>query len=156
MLDLYEEFSLLVNEFENSSIEYALCGGLAVSVHGFVRATIDIDFVVLAEDIDKIWNLVRRLGYLVEAVPMVMSKGMIKIYRYTKIEQDSGDFISLDCLVLSEELNSLWDKRERLPFENGFVKVLNKSALIELKMLRNSFQDKQDIQNLKGETDETN
>ena len=45
----------------------------------------------------------------------------------------------------------IWEKRERLPFENGFVKVLNKEALIELKLLRNSFQDKQDIQQLKGE-----
>ena len=53
MLDIYEEFSLLVKEFEKNSIDYALCGGLAVSVHGFVRATVDIDFVVLIEEIDS-------------------------------------------------------------------------------------------------------
>jgi hypothetical protein len=31
MIDIHEEFSLLVNVLENNSIEYALCGGLPVS-----------------------------------------------------------------------------------------------------------------------------
>jgi hypothetical protein len=56
----------------------------------------------------------------------------------------------LDLLILSDELMHIWERREKLPFENGFVKVLSKEALIELKLLRNSLQDKQDIEKLKG------
>ena len=113
MLDIYNEFTQLVTEFEKDSIDYALCGGLAVSVHGFLRATVEI-------------------------------------YRFTKIKKESGDYMPLDLLILSDELMHIWERREKLPFENGFVKVLSKEALIELKLLRNSLQDKQDIEKLKG------
>ena len=151
MLDIYQEFSELVKEFEENSIDYALCGGLAVSVHGFLRATVDIDFVVLIESVNEIRSVVKKLGYLLEAEPMNSSNGKVRIHRFTKIDKESGDYIPLDLLILSNDLMHIWEKRERLPFENGFVKVLNKEALIELKLLRNSFQDKQDIQQLKGE-----
>jgi hypothetical protein len=152
MLDIYDEFSRLVKEFEENSIDYALCGGLAVSVHGFLRATVDIDFVVLVESVNAIKKVVNKLGYLLEAEPMNFSNGKVKIHRFTKIDKEGGDYMPLDLLILSNDLMHIWEKRERLPFENGFVKVLNKEALIELKLLRNSFQDKQDIQQLKGET----
>lgn len=151
MLDIYDEFSQLVKEFEENSIDYALCGGLAVSVHGFLRATVDIDFVVLVESVNEIRSVVKKLGYLLEAEPMNFSDGKVRIYRFTKIDKESGDYMPLDLLILSIELMHIWQRRERLPFENGFIKVLSKEALIELKLLRNSFQDKQDIQQLKGE-----
>ena len=38
MLDLYEEFLRLVEGLVQRSINYALCGGLAVAVHGSPRA----------------------------------------------------------------------------------------------------------------------
>jgi len=150
MLDIYNEFTQLVKEFEKDSIDYALCGGLAVSVHGFLRATVDIDFVVLVESVNVIRKVVNKLGYLLEAEPMNFSNGKVKIYRFTKIEKESGDYMPLDLLILSDELMHIWERREKLPFENGFVKVLSKEALIELKLLRNSLQDKQDIEKLKG------
>ena len=46
MLDLYEEFLGLVEGLDQRSIDYALCGGLAVAVHGSPRSTIDIDLLV--------------------------------------------------------------------------------------------------------------
>jgi hypothetical protein len=150
MLDIYNEFTQLVKEFEKDSIDYALCGGLAVSVHGFLRATVDIDFVVLVESVNVIRKVANKLGYLLEAEPMNFSNGKVKIYRFTKIEKESGDYMPLDLLILSDELMHIWERREKLPFENGFVKVLSKEALIELKLLRNSLQDKQDIEKLKG------
>ena len=66
MLDIYNEFTQLVTEFEKDSIDYALCGGLAVSVHGFLRATVDIDFVVLVESVTVIdlQKLKRKVGII--------------------------------------------------------------------------------------------
>ena len=37
MLDIYDEFRKLVEGFEASGIDYALCGGMALAVHGFPR-----------------------------------------------------------------------------------------------------------------------
>ena len=91
MLDIYQEFSELVKEFEENSIDYALCGGLAVSVHGFLRATVDIDFVVLIESVNEIRSVVKKLGYLLEAEPMNFSNGKVRIHRFTKIDKESGD-----------------------------------------------------------------
>ena len=42
-MDLYDEFSKLTKEFEKEKIEYALCGGLAMAIYAFPRATVDIE-----------------------------------------------------------------------------------------------------------------
>jgi len=43
MLDLYEEFATLIGALEAAGADYAVCGGLAMAIHGFPRATIDVD-----------------------------------------------------------------------------------------------------------------
>ncbi|CAN5590601.1 hypothetical protein BH10ACI3_BH10ACI3_04640 [soil metagenome] len=49
---LVEQLKSLVEEFNNREVEFALCGGLAVAAHGFVRATQDIDFLIRAESLE--------------------------------------------------------------------------------------------------------
>ncbi len=46
MLDLFEEFSSLVVTLNQAEIRYALCGGMAMAVHGVPRATEDIDLLI--------------------------------------------------------------------------------------------------------------
>jgi hypothetical protein len=41
MLDIYEEFLKLVEALNERAIDYALCGGMAMAVHGLPRATVD-------------------------------------------------------------------------------------------------------------------
>ena len=42
MATLLNEFSQLIAAVEEAELEYAVCGGLAMAVHGFARATLDI------------------------------------------------------------------------------------------------------------------
>jgi hypothetical protein len=42
-MKLKEELLKIAARFERSGIDYALCGGLAVVVHGYPRLTKDID-----------------------------------------------------------------------------------------------------------------
>ena len=42
MLNLLTEFQNIVNSLEEEKIEYAICGGIAMAIHGFLRATVDI------------------------------------------------------------------------------------------------------------------
>ena len=42
MLNLLTEFQNIVNTLEEEKIEYAICGGIAMAIHGFLRATVDI------------------------------------------------------------------------------------------------------------------
>ena len=44
-------------------VPYAAIGGLAVNAHGFVRATRDIDLMVMAEDADGARSAALDLGY---------------------------------------------------------------------------------------------
>ncbi|MBI4861289.1 MAG: hypothetical protein HY815_13685 [Candidatus Riflebacteria bacterium] len=43
MLDLYEELGQIVDTLNRAGVRFALCGGLAVVLHGYIRATKDIE-----------------------------------------------------------------------------------------------------------------
>ena len=63
MLDLYEELKGLIARLDEGGIPYALCGGLALALHGIPRATVDIDILIQRESLEKAQTLVGRLGY---------------------------------------------------------------------------------------------
>ena len=65
MFDLYEEFKSIVSALEERGIDYAVCGGLAMAVHGLPRATVDIDLLILAESLEEAKAVVRSLGYTI-------------------------------------------------------------------------------------------
>ena len=49
MLDIYHEFERLIAALNERRIEYAVCGGLAMAIHGVPRSTIDIDVLINAK-----------------------------------------------------------------------------------------------------------
>jgi len=51
MAGLLDEFVGITNGLNEHGIEYAVCGGWAMAVHGFLRATLDIDILILTEDL---------------------------------------------------------------------------------------------------------
>lgn len=53
----------LLGEFERCGIHYALMGGFAMGLMGVGRTTVDIDFLVLRDDADKVETIMQRLGY---------------------------------------------------------------------------------------------
>jgi hypothetical protein len=46
---LFEQLKLLVGLLDREEIPYAICGGLAMAVHGRPRATVHIDILVQQE-----------------------------------------------------------------------------------------------------------
>ncbi len=48
MAMLLDELSQLISALNENEIEYAVCGGLALAIHGFARATLDIDILIQA------------------------------------------------------------------------------------------------------------
>ena len=42
-MDIQQELRAVIAALNSASIEYALCGGLAVAFHGYARFTKDID-----------------------------------------------------------------------------------------------------------------
>jgi hypothetical protein len=53
-MNLYEELLLLLKALEDSGLDYALCGGVALAFHGHPRFTKAIDLLVRQEDLETI------------------------------------------------------------------------------------------------------
>jgi hypothetical protein len=155
MLDLYDEFKALIAKLAEQEIAYALCGGLAMAVHGLPRATVDIDLLILAESLGPVTALAREQGYTLEAEPMKLVGGAIEIHRLSKLDPDSGDVLTLDLLLVTPALRDVWESRLEVEWEQGKLQVVSRKGLIALKSLRRSGQDLDDIQRLQEDDDES-
>ena len=149
MFDLYEEFNSIVAALEEHGIDYAVCGGLAMAVHGLPRATVDIDLLILAERLEEARSVVRSLGYTIEAQPMTFHKGAIEIRRLSKIDPSDGDLLMVDFLLVTPAVEAVWNNRIRVASPKGSVSVVSREGLIALKSFRRSAQDMADIERLK-------
>src|SRR5438105_9331420 len=61
-MTLYEE---LFSDFDKAGIRYLVVGGVAVILHGFVRATADLDLLVGLDpkNVDTFLTLMKKRGY---------------------------------------------------------------------------------------------
>ena len=153
-MKLFDEFSRLVSEFKKENIEYALCGGLAMAVYAFPRATLDIDILIKPESLEKAKTVAQRLGFTSDAGLMKFSDGAIQIYRLTKVSTDSSDTLTLDMLLLTPEIKEVWESKQILTWDQGDLPVVSPKGLIKLKSMRLSGQDQDDIKNLESIIDE--
>ncbi len=153
-MELFDEFKQLVTEFKKEKIEYALCGGLAMAVYAFPRATLDIDILIEPKTLDKAKAVARRLGFSFDAGLMKFSDKAIQIYRVTKISSDSGEPLMLDMLLLTPEIKEVWESKRILIWDEGELPIVSPKGLIKLKSMRLSGQDQDDIKNLESIKDE--
>ncbi|MDX6382724.1 MAG: hypothetical protein QOK48_297, partial [Blastocatellia bacterium] len=57
MATLLQEFTEFVAALNRRQLDYAVCGGWAMTIHGCPRATMDIDVMVLADDLAEAWKI---------------------------------------------------------------------------------------------------
>ena len=145
MLDLYDEFRKLITALDEHQIDYALCGGLAMAVYDRPRATIDIDLLILTQSLDGVMAIARTLDYTILGLEMTLSGGAIEIRRVSKIDREIGHLLSLDLLLVTPEIQNIWNSRVQADWEGGTLSVVSRDGLIELKKLRGSAQDEADI-----------
>jgi len=153
-MDLLNELTKLLGRLEGERIEYALCGGLAMAVYAFPRATLDIDVMIEPESLGAVKAVAKDLGYSVDVGLLEFQRGAIRMYRLTKIPTDASDALVLDLLLVTPQIREVWDGRRRLEWENGMLSVVSPGGLIALKSMRRSGQDQDDIERLKGILDE--
>ncbi len=63
MPNLVEQIREALSMFAAADTKPALIGGLAVAAHSVIRATKDVDFLLEAEDGDKVHEALLKLGY---------------------------------------------------------------------------------------------
>ena len=150
MLDLFEELRAVIGRLDEGAIPYALCGGLAMAVHGYPRATVDIDIVVPVEALVRAEAAVRPLGFTLAALPMTFQAGAVEIRRLSKVHA-SGQILSLDMLLVTPALEEAWKTRQAMSWDFGNITVISPEGMIALKSLRGSGRDQDDIKQLRGE-----
>jgi len=154
MASLYDELKALVSALNEEQVPYALCGGLAMGVYGFARATVDIDLLVQRSDVERILSLASRFGYTVRSKPMVFQGGSIEIHRVVKVLGEDEDPLMLDLLLVTPALGEVWQSREWKEWDGGTFWVVSREGLVRLKSLRGSGVDLEDLRRLRAEDED--
>lgn len=154
-MDLLEEFNALVTRLQEEKIKFALCGGLAMAVYAFPRATMDIDLMIEPSSLDDVRRIGHELGFTLDTGLMKFQDGAIQMHRLTKASPQSEFELMLDLLLVTPEIEDVWAARQEVTWAQGTLPVISPTGLIRLKSLRGSGQDQDDIAHLRRLTDES-
>lgn len=155
MTTLLDEFKAITEGLEAVHVDYAICGGWAMAIHGLARATLDIDMMVLAEDLGEAWKIAEELGYDVEGLPLHFAKGAIEIRRISKVDADSKQLFTIDFLLVTDQTKEIWSNRELVDWGESQTWVVSLRGLISLKKISGREQDLIDIKKLEEVADES-
>ncbi len=156
-LDLIAELEALVDALAAASVEYALCGGLAVAVHGHPRATRDIDLLVQPHDVATISAIAKALGFDVPSRKMVFRAGEPDehhMQRVSKLDPDTNELLSLDLLFVGPVHQTTWEQRTVIPWRSRSLRIVSRDGLATMKRLAGRPQDLADIAALEGINDD--
>ena len=157
VMNLIDELFNIIDCLERARINYAICGGIAVIIHGYPRLTKDIDIMILAEDKDKVEESMKEIGYDISSgiIPFdVGKKNERHVLRITKVEGE--DFLSLDFIMVSPFLEEAWQTREIRKLEKKNIVVVSREGLARMKRIAKRPQDIADLANLElGESDDS-
>ncbi len=150
MATLLDELSQLISALNENKIEYAVCGGLALAIHGFVRATLDIDILIQPESLEKAYKVGAEKGFDIRGLDISFKERAVEIRRVSKIDA-SGEMLSLDLLLVSPQVQSVWETRETIDFLGNRLSVVSREGLVKMKQLAGRPQDLVDIERLENE-----
>ena len=145
----------VIKKFNSAQVKYAIVGGIAVNLHGYVRMTVDMDIILELEDknLAKAVTIMRESGFTCK-VP-VDPIGLAD----TKTRQDwieNKNLKALNFYRKSEEVDFVIDTNVK--YENVKISILSirdihypivsKEDLIKMKTGTGREKDKEDIRNL--------
>lgn len=148
-MDLYQELRDLIDAIEASEIPYAVCGGIAVVLHGHARLTKDIDMLIRGEDLDAVRGVIKPLGFELEAGVMPFGVGTPaerEIFRISKVVGEQ--VLPLDLLLVSTAYETVWDSRESFDWGDRKIWVVSLDGLATMKRMSGRHQDLADLENL--------
>ncbi len=154
MAKLLEDFVAITTELNKRGIDYAVCGGWAMAIHGFLRATLDIDLLILTDDFEKARSAAIECGFDIDGLPLNFDQGRTKIRRISKIDFESKQLITLDLILVTEALEDVWAGRQNVTWNQGGYKVVSCGGMIKMKEMAGRNKDLIDLDYLRGMSDE--
>lgn len=125
-MDFKTVLSQLLKAFERHNIRYALMGGLALGAWGVVRATVDIDFLVHRDDMEKVDLIMKEMGYECKYRSENVSQYLSPLKIFGEI-----DFLHA---FRTPSLGMLERTEEKRIFDDITIKVLSIEDLIGFKL----------------------
>jgi hypothetical protein len=148
-IDLYAEFFGLTDVLTKAVIPFAVCGGVAVAIHGFPRFTRDIDLLILARDELRVRDLTQGLGFVLEGGRMPVGDNPASAWEIARVSKVIGqDVLALDLLLVGPDIQSVWDSRLVAEFNGRRICVVSREGLRTLKRISGRKQDLIDIEQL--------
>lgn len=148
---LFEQLKLIVDSFNRNKVEFALCGGLAVSAYGPIRATEDIDFLIREEALEPALQAAAEVGYDIRGFDISFKDRSVEIRRVSRIVD--REVISLDLLLVTPDVEDVWANRRRIDFLGMSLYVVSRDGLIKMKKQAGRPQDLIDIDKLEDAKD---
>lgn len=150
-MNLVDELHAIAAALLAAGVRHAICGGVAVTMHGATRSTKDIDVLVAPEDLSRALEAIRPLGYLFAALPMVFDEGTSKerhVQRVSKIVE--GAHLIVDFLLATSSFTGFLDDRIEVTLPEGTLVVVSRDILLRMKRLAGRQQDLADIEKLES------
>ncbi len=148
-MNFYDEFKALIDVLNREGIDYAVCGGIAVTFHGYPRLTDDIDILVQEKDLARISEIVKEVGFVFDAgrIPFDVGKpNQREIQRISKILGE--DVLTLDLLIVESVYESVWHERDTYSWQDRDVGMVSLDGLLRMKRLAGRNKDLLDIDEL--------
>jgi hypothetical protein len=148
-MNLVDELYAITAALTAAGIRYAVCGGVAVTLHGATRSTKDIDLLISPVDVQRTLDVVRPLGYVFAALPMTFDEGTERerhVQRVSKIE--GSEHLLLDLLLADAAFEGALDDRVEVQLPSGPMAVVSRAVLVRMKRLAGRAQDLADLEKL--------
>lgn len=143
-MDIQQELRDLIIALNEASIDYALCGGLAVAFHGYARFTKDIDILIAKASLEAALKVAERLGFLDSSGRIPFPN--LDLYRVLKTR--GPEFLILDWMVMASEDTSILSEKTWFDWEGVPICVVSAEALVAMKRKAGREQDLLDIRML--------
>lgn len=150
MSDLLTELERLTNSLDDAGIEYAVCGGLALTILGFPRATFDIDILIRHESLEDSFRIAKEFGFDIHGMDMSFKERAVEIRRVSKIDDD-GEVLSLDYLLVTPQVEDVWNDRITVDWQGKAMSIVSRRGLIRMKELAARPKDLIDIDRIRNE-----
>jgi len=150
-MDLKRELLSVITALNQAEVPYALCGGMAVVLHGFPRLTRDIDLLIRKQDLEAADAALKAVGFTIPGglIPFDMNgPHKREIFRISK--KIGRDILTIDLLLLPDFLKQVWQDRETYELDEVPVTVVDRDGLITMKKIAGRHQDLSDIEHLEG------
>lgn len=148
-MDLIVELQSIVRKLDEAGLPYALCGGLAVAFHGYVRATQDIDVLVRPEHLHAVTKAVGEIGYNLEGgviPPDFGESHPLEVHRICKAVGE--ELVTLDFVLVNPTLKAAWNARIKADWNGQRLWVVSPKGLGVMKRLSRRPHDLVDLQQL--------